>query len=83
MIKIGLKANAQWSFEAMNGNTLGGETDTSRQFSSIMHLSPEQFFDYKELLDKHGFDSIKSLTELTENQKIEYKCDYICHVIKK
>jgi len=83
MIKIGLKANAQWSFEAMNGNTLGGETDTSKNFRSIMHLSPEQFFDYKELLDKHGCDNIKSLTELTENQKIEYKCDYICYIINK
>jgi hypothetical protein len=76
MIKIGLKANAAFLFEAMCGNTLGGTTG-GVEHRFIVHLNEDQFFDFKKLIKHYGYSVGKSLTE---NNTLDY--NYSCYLVK-
>jgi len=76
MIKVGLKANVAFLFEALSGNTLGG-TSGGFEHHSIVHLNENQFIDFKKLITQFGFSVDKSLTE---NNTPEY--NYSCYLVK-
>ena len=81
MIKIGLKANANFLFSEMKGDTLGGTTGRP-YWASIMHVNKEQFEKFKKLLVAFGGDIEKSLTK-TDPHSFTDHVDYECYFTKK
>lgn len=79
-IKIGLKANANFLFAQMEGNTLGG-TGGEPYWKSILHLNNTQFKKFKQVIVAFGGDVSKSLTK-TEKHSFLDCVDYDCYFIK-
>ena len=80
MIKIGLKSNAVFLFNQMNGDTLGG-TSGGIYWISIIHLTKTQFKKFKHVLVAFGGDLAKSLSK-TEKHSFTDEVDYECYFIK-
>jgi len=72
MVKIGLKANANFLFSQMGGDTLGGTTGEP-YWASIIHLTEQQFGKFKTLIASFGGDVCKSITRSNAND-VDYEC---------
>ncbi|KKN51766.1 hypothetical protein LCGC14_0619430 [marine sediment metagenome] len=79
MIKIGLKANANFLFGQMKGDTLGGSTGEP-YWKSIMHVNQQQFEKFQRLIIAFGGDHSKSLSKL--NGLYAGQADYECYFTK-
>lgn len=80
MIKIGLKSNAAFLWDQMNGDTLGG-TDGGVYWRAIMHVTEQQFAKFKRVLVAFGGDLAKSLTATTKHS-FRDEVDYECYFVK-
>lgn len=73
MKKIGLKNNALFLFEAMEGDTLGGTTGGVFH-NKIIHLNKIQFDKFKKLIEFFGFCPNKSLAKGTPENGVDFSC---------
>lgn len=73
IIKIGLKNNALFLFQAMNGDTKGGTTG-GVYHNSIIHLTKQQFEKFKDLIKTFGYCPKKSLSVCSIEKGINFSC---------
>ena len=74
--KIGLKANANFLFTAMLGDTLGGY-ESKPLFRSVVILNTKQFEKFKNLIILFNGNLKKSLVKDEKNLEVDYQC-YFC-----
>ncbi len=78
--KIGFKNNSIFLIELMDGNTLGGYTN-SIFYNVIMKFNDEQLEILKSIIHKLGYDVEKSLVK-TNNNNNGIEVDFSCYVTK-
>ena len=75
MIKIGLKSNAAFLFQQMQGDCLGGSLGGTC-WVSILHVTNKQFNRFKATLKTFGGDVSKSLQK-SDHDAIDYDCYFV------
>lgn len=75
-IRIGLKNNASWLFEATKNQNLGGYSD-GIYHNQVVVLNDIQFEKFKRIIKECGYSIERSLLENTIDDS---HCDYSCYL---